>query len=190
MKKIDRPIAYRNLLVPIDFSEHSKKTIGYATQLAALTGASIKILHILQMPEYPAGFYQGIHIQPDLVKGVVEAAKQDANEELSQVIGEILAKGLQAQPILRMGNAYEEIVSVANEMDVDLIVIGSHGYRGLGRLLLGSTAERVLQCAPCAVLVVNDAPVASLSAKNAEAKEDLNSTIVFVEPDPGSGVFG
>ena len=80
----DRQIAYRSLLVPIDFSEHSKKTKEYATQLAALTGASIKILHILQMPEYPAGFYEGIYIQPDVVKGVVEAANRDANEQLSQ----------------------------------------------------------------------------------------------------------
>lgn len=171
-KEIDGPIAYRSVLVPIDFSEHSKKTIEYATQLAALTGAGIKILHILQMPEYPTGFYEGIYIPPDLAKGVVEAAKRDVNEQLSQVIGEILAKGLQAQSILRMGNAYEEIVSVAKEMDVDLIVIGSHGYRGLGRLLLGSTVERVLQYSPCAVLVVKDSPVASLPAKTAEAKED------------------
>ena len=161
-----RLVTYRNFLVPIDFSEHSKKTIEYATQLAALTGASIKILHILQMPERPAAFYRGINIQPNL------SDRDVANEQLSQVIGEILAKGLQAQSILRIGNAYEEIVSVANEMDVDLIVIGSHGYRGLGRLLLGSTAERVLQYAPCAVLVVKDAPVTSLPAKTAEAKEN------------------
>ena len=66
------------------------------------------------------------------------------------------ANGLQAEPILRHGNPYEEIVNAAKELGVDLIVIGSHGYTGLGRLLVGSTADRVLQCAPCPVLVVKD----------------------------------
>jgi nucleotide-binding universal stress UspA family protein len=58
---------------------------------------------------------------------------------------------------LRLGNPYEEIVAEAKEMGADLIVIGSHGYRGLERLLLGSTAERVVQYSPCAVLIVKDA---------------------------------
>jgi universal stress protein A len=58
---------------------------------------------------------------------------------------------------LRIGNPFEEIVNAAKETGVDLIVIGSHGYGGLGRLLLGSTAERVIQYAPCPVLVVKEA---------------------------------
>ena len=71
----------------------------------------------------------------------------------------MIAKGLKAQPVLLVGNPDEEIVRVAKEMEADLIVIGSHGYRGIGRLLLGSTAERVVQYASCAVLVVKGAPV-------------------------------
>jgi universal stress protein A len=66
------------------------------------------------------------------------------------------ANGLQAEPLLRHGNPYEEIVKAAKEFAVDLIVIGSHGYTGLGRLVLGSTADRVLQYAPCPVLIVKD----------------------------------
>src|ERR1700722_3731216 len=68
----------------------------------------------------------------------------------------IHSKGLEAESILRTGNPYEEIVNAAKQIGADLIVIGSHGYTGLSRLLLGSTADRVLQYAPCPVLVVKD----------------------------------
>jgi universal stress protein A len=149
-------IAYRLFLVPIDFSEHSKKTIQYATQLAALTGASIRLLHVFQIPEYPAAFYHGLYLEHEAVRIHLETAKREATAQLSQIADQMRAKGLEAEPILRPGNPYEEIVNVAKEIGVDLIVIGSHGFAGLGRLLLGSTADRVLQYAPCPVLVVKD----------------------------------
>lgn len=151
-----RLVAYRNILVPIDFSEHSEKTIEYGTQLAAMVGACIKILHVLRIPEYPAAFYQGLYIEHEQVKSYVESGKREASAKLSLVTEQILSKGLKADPVLRVGNPFEEIVSAAKEMRVDLIVIGSHGSGGLGRFLLGSTAERVVQYASCPVLVVKD----------------------------------
>jgi nucleotide-binding universal stress UspA family protein len=154
----DQVVAYRSFLAPIDFSEHSNKTIEYATKLADLTGASIKILHVFQIPDYPAAFYQGLYLEHEAIKTHVETAKREATSKLSLVAEEIRAKGLEAEPILRSGNPYEEIVSAAEETGADLIVIGSHGYGGLGRLLLGSTAERVVQYAPCPVLVIKDPP--------------------------------
>jgi universal stress protein A len=154
----DRLVTYQNLLVPIDFSEHSNKTIGYATQLAAFTGARIKILHVFQIPDYPAAFYQGLYTEHEQVKLHVETAKREANVQLALIAEEIRAKGLEVQAGLRLGNPYEEIVDEAKQMGADLIVIGSRGYRGLERLLLGSTAERVVQYSPCAVLIVKDAP--------------------------------
>jgi universal stress protein A len=155
----DRLIAYRLFLVPIDFSDHSKKTIQYATQLASLTGASIRLLHVFLIPDYPATFYQGLYVEHEAVKIHVETAKREALTQLSLVADQIHANGLEAESILRVGNPYEEIVNVAKEFRIDLIVIGSHGYTGLSRLLLGSTADRVLQYAPCPVLVVKDRSV-------------------------------
>jgi universal stress protein A len=151
---IDHLISYRNFLVPIDFSEHSKKTIQYAIHLATLTGASIRILHVFQILDYPAAFYHGLYLEVEAVKVHLEAAKREADAQLSLVAEEIRAHGLEAEPMFRTGNPYEEIVNAARETGIDLIVIGSHGYAGLGRLLLGSTADRVLQYAPCPVLVV------------------------------------
>jgi nucleotide-binding universal stress UspA family protein len=152
----DRLIAYRHFLVPIDFSEHSEKTIQYATHLAALTGASIRLLHVFQIPDYPAAFYQGLYVEHEAVKIHVETAKREALAQLSIFADQLHASGLEAESILRVGNPYVEIVNAAKEFGVDLIVIGSNGYSRLGRLLLGSTTDRVLQYASCPVLVVKD----------------------------------
>ena len=83
---------------------------------------------------------------------------QAAAAQLSLITEPILAKGLRIETVLRVGNPSEEIVNVAKELAVDLVVIGSHGYGGLGRFLLGSTAERVVQYAHCPVLVVKGVP--------------------------------
>ena len=164
----DHLVTYSHLLVPVDFSEHSKKTIEYATQLAGFTSGTLHILHVCQPSESRAGFYhpqrllrssEAISVEHELVKNLLETARREANEQLSLITQQMIAKGLKAQPVLRAGNPDEEIVRVAKELEADLIVIGSHGYRGIGRLLLGSTAERVVQYASCAVLVVKGAPV-------------------------------
>jgi universal stress protein A len=171
-KERNRLVACRRLLEAIDLSEHSKETIKYATRLAAFTDASMKLLHVCPIP-HPAACYHGLHIGNDLVNSLAEMANREANEKLSLVTKEILAKGLKAQPILRVGNPYEEIVSVAKGMQADLIVIGSCEYKRLGHLLVGSTAERVLHYASCAVLVVKGSAADRRAARHAvaEAKE-------------------
>jgi nucleotide-binding universal stress UspA family protein len=150
----DHWAGYRRFLVPIDFSEHSKKTVESATQLAVLTGGSITLLHVFLVPDYPAAFYQGLYTEHEQVKIQVDLMKREANSQLALVVEQIVARGVQAQPLLRIGNPYQEIVNAAKEIRADLIVIGSHGHAGLERFLVGSTAERVVQYAPCPVLVV------------------------------------
>jgi len=157
-----RLATYRNFLVPIDFSEHSRQTSESAAQLAALTGAKVNILHVFQIPDYPSAFYQGLYIEHEAIKSYADKAKNEARTQLSLVAEEIRAKDIAAEPLLRVGNPYEEIINAAKEIGADLIVIGSHGYTGLGRLLLGSTADRVIQYAPCPVLVVRDLSGANL----------------------------
>ena len=116
----------------------------------------MRILHVFQIPEYPAAFYYGLSLERETVKMHVETAKREADAQLSLIAEELRSKGLSADPLLRSGNPFEEIVNAAKELGVGLIVIGSHGYTGLERLLLGSTADRVVQYAPCPVLVVKD----------------------------------
>ena len=72
-----RLVGYRNILVPVDFSEHSKKTIDYARQLAASTGAGIKIMHVLRMAKNPERFYEGLYIVDEVTKTRVEKVKRE-----------------------------------------------------------------------------------------------------------------
>ena len=155
----DHLVTYSHLLVPVDFSEHSKKTIEYATQLAGFTDGTLHVLHVCRAIESRARFYQpqrllrsseAIYVEHELVSCLLETARREADEQLWLIAQQMIAQGLKAQPVLRVGNPDEEIVRVAKELEADLIVIGSHGYRGIGRLLLGSTAERVVQYASCA----------------------------------------
>jgi len=103
----------------------------------------MNILHVLKLPEYPAAFYQGLYIEHDQIKTYLETGKAEATAQLSLITEPILAKGLQVEAVLRVGNPSEEIVNVAKELAVDLIVIGSHGYGGLGRFCSGARLKEL-----------------------------------------------
>src|ERR1700760_42743 len=104
----DRLIAYRLFLVPVDFSDHSNKTIQHATHLASLTGASIHLLHVFQIPDFPAAFYQGLYVEHEAVKIYVATAKREASKQLSLMAEQIHAEGVEAKATLRTGNPHEE----------------------------------------------------------------------------------
>jgi nucleotide-binding universal stress UspA family protein len=87
----ERSIAYHLFLVPVDFSEHSKKTIQYARQLAALMGASLRLVHVFQIPDYPAAFYHGRYLEHEAVKIHAETAKREATAQLSLIAEEVRA---------------------------------------------------------------------------------------------------
>ena len=88
------------------------------------------------------------------VQSHVDAAELEARENLELFAQELSKKGVKVEPYLRVGYPFDEIVQMANHFDVDLIIIGSHGRSGISRLLVGSTAERVVAHARCPVLVV------------------------------------
>jgi universal stress protein A len=145
---------YDRILVPIDFSEHSKKTVSYATGFALKHDSTIYLLHVFQIPDYVVTPYARRRQDSAEVQSQVDAAEQEARETLETFAQELLNGGVKVQPYLRIGYPFDEIVLMANHFDVDLIVIGSHGRGAISRLLVGSTAERVVEHAPCPVLVV------------------------------------
>ena len=151
--------SYRNILVPVDFSEHTEKTVANATNLAARFKAKLTLLHVFQTPEYASLLYQGTHLKMDELRSSLSFAEQQAAEQLGELEGRVRQKGIQVESLLSKGHPFERIVEVATAAGVDLIVIGSHGQAGLTRLtrlLLGSTAGRVVELATCPVLVVKD----------------------------------
>jgi universal stress protein A len=145
---------YAKVLVPIDFSEHSKRTVAYATRTAIRNNSTVYLLHVFQVPDYVVTPYARRKQRCTEVQSQVDAAELEARENLTLFAEELSNKGVNVQPYLRVGYPFDEIVQTANHFDVDLIIIGSHGRSRVSRLLVGSTAERVVAHARCPVLVV------------------------------------
>jgi nucleotide-binding universal stress UspA family protein len=147
---------HQRILLPIDFSEHSKITVSYARRIALINNSTVYLLHVFQLPDYVVAPYPSqSHNSPE-VQTDFDAAEMDADERLRAAAQELSECGVKTTPILRVGYPLEEIILMANHYDVDLIVIGSHGRSRFARLLLGSTAERVVEHAHCNVLVVRE----------------------------------
>jgi nucleotide-binding universal stress UspA family protein len=152
-------LVYRRILVPIDFSEHSSKTVAFATRFASPYKATLQLLHVFEIPDYAATPYGRREQTCNLIKSQLDAAEQDARENLMAFENQLRKLGFKVEAYLRVGYPFDEIVQMAKHLDVDLIIIGSHGYTGITRLLVGSTAERVVERAPCPVLVVKERPL-------------------------------
>lgn len=138
------------IVVPVDFSPESKKALNYAAKLAAGFGAVLRVIHVVEtapflndLPNVVLTRSENEMAKEALVK--LQAIAQDEIDELIPVQSEV-----------RIGKPYREIVGAAKVLGADLIVIATHGYTGLKHALLGSTAERVVQHAPCPVLVVRE----------------------------------
>jgi universal stress protein A len=147
-----RPIAIKKILVPTDFSPASRKSFCYALRFAKGLGSKITLLHVVE----PATSFNMAGLPPEPV-GVVEKEFADAETGLHELVDEAEAAGVSdAKSMLRAGVATHEIVEAAKDLDVDLIVIATHGYTGWKYFAIGSTAERVARAAPCPVLVVRE----------------------------------
>ncbi len=138
------------LLVPVDFTETSERALGYAIELARRFEAKITIMHAYQVPVY--GFPDAAYItSAELAAQISNVAQQ----RLDAMIDAHKTDGVELVAILRDGVAWEEINTVAGEIKADLIVIGTHGRRGLARALLGSVAENVIRTSTLPVMVIH-----------------------------------
>lgn len=144
------PFKLNRILVPIDFSDCSKKALQYALPLAKEHQAAITLLYVVPTAyggsEYAAIDYAQLEASMK-AGGQKELAKLEMDEMLNEVSTDTL---------VRVGSAAREIIETAQELPADLIVISTHGRTGLKHVLLGSVAEHVVQRAPCPVFVVRE----------------------------------
>ena len=146
----------RTILLPTDFSECGNYALSYAASLARTFKASIICVNVIE-PIVPTVGYSGLteHMQ---IADITEQLEDSAERELPKLAEGDVCAGLDVEELVVHGEAASEIVRVAADRQVDLIVISSHGRTGLGRILFGSTAESVVRHAPCPVLVVKPPP--------------------------------
>jgi nucleotide-binding universal stress UspA family protein len=146
------------ILVALDGSPRAPGVLAKASEIAARFGARLHPLRaIFVSPEFPAAA-AGSRADP-----LPARLAQDAREDVTRIIARAGTRGVATHPpIIRIGQPWKLILEVGDEIDADLIVIGSHGYGGLDRIL-GTTASRVSNLALRDVLVVHDRPERRLS---------------------------
>lgn len=143
-------IDLNRILVPIDFSEHSKRALKYAIPFAQQFIASIDLIYVVEPTIYPADFSFGQAGFPN----VEEELRAAGSNELDTLIKKEIAGRVPAKKVIRTGKPFYEIIQYAREAKMDLIIIATHGHTGMEQILFGSTAEKVVRKAPCPVLVV------------------------------------
>lgn len=138
------------ILFPIDFSEGAMNALDYAISLAKEYNAKLYLLHVVHDVSMTAG-WQVPHIRID---ELYRSMEESASKELEKCCQEELKGVKDIEKIVLKGIPDDEILKVARDKKIDLIIIGTHGRTGIDRLLFGSTAEKVVRKAPCPVLSV------------------------------------
>lgn len=143
-----QPRRFKRVLVPIDFSRPSLKAIPYALAISRQFGADVYLLHVTDASQQPPPTLLTLPLVP----------QAEWNKRLMRRLQALVLKyrtdGNVSALEPRAGIAYEEICEAARDLKADLIVVATHGYTGYKRVVLGSTAEHVVQHSPCPVLVV------------------------------------
>ena len=150
MSALRSPLELKNILVPIDFSDCSRKALQYAVPLARFHKAVITLLYVAAAG-YSGGVYGGVDYAY-----LERSVKEDGEKGLSKLAQEEIPQDISAIILVKIGSATEEIVAVAKELLADLIVISTHGRTGLKHVMLGSVAEHIVQRAPCPLFVVRE----------------------------------
>jgi nucleotide-binding universal stress UspA family protein len=134
------------ILVPTDFSACSEQALDYATELASKLDAKVFLLSVIGIPSY------GV---PELGVGITATMMDNLITDNQKALDE-LAKPREyvTQTLVRAGDARDVILQTVDELKADLIVMGTHGRRGISRALLGSVAEMIVRTSPIPVLTV------------------------------------
>lgn len=140
----------KKILFPTDFSENSNYAFDYALDMAKKLGARLYILHVIHELIDTTGFYVPNisldKLQNDLVKGAEEMMDKFVKKKMGDF------KDYETMNII--GLPHIEVMNVAKDKGINMIVMGTHGRTGIDRVLFGSTAEKVVKKAPCPVLTV------------------------------------
>ena len=143
----------KNILVPVDFSENSEKIVQHAVLLAKKFAARLTVIFVAQsFFETNSDFFVPHVPIAELEQDIFESSRK----RMALFMEESLNKEeVEADSEVLLGDVAQEILDYAADKEIDMIVMGTHGYKGLDKLLFGSVAEKVVKMSPCPVLTVN-----------------------------------
>jgi nucleotide-binding universal stress UspA family protein len=143
---LDNGAMYDQILVPTDGSQTAKKALRSAVQVARQNDADLHVLHVID------------EVPPTRNPGMLEEKQKQQQEEAEQLVEDALAgvdtEQVRVERAVRHGRPDEAVLDYAQDLDMDLVIMGRHGRSGLDRWLLGSTTERVLRSSSLPVLVI------------------------------------
>jgi nucleotide-binding universal stress UspA family protein len=137
---------YDDILVPTDGSDASNRALEHAVDLASQYGATIHVLYVVD-----AGSYASLDVGTEMV---VSALREEGETVTAAAEETVTAAGLDCRSTVVEGGVHRELLDYVAGHDVDLIVMGTHGRRGIDRYLLGSVTERIVRTSPVPVLTV------------------------------------
>ncbi len=143
----------KRILVPVDFSPHSLAAMRFARDWAVRFRAAVCLLHVIEPVNTTAPFGAQTMVLPLPRPGF----RSKLRTELDALARKEFPRSKNVSVEVREGVPYDEIVKAAGKLKSDIIIISTHGRTGLMRVLMGSTAERVVRHAPCPVLTVRSA---------------------------------
>lgn len=173
----------KRILVPTDFSECSRTAIIYASELARIYQAKIFLLHVVESSVYS--------LDTSLIPPGDPFGLREKLVEMTEKEAALIRKGgFDVEGECVIGLPAIEIVRAVQEKKVDLVVMGTHGRTGLSHILLGSTAERVIQRAPCPVLTVKAEKKEAAAGSWTEGQlEEKRRTVKELIPQGAKGTF-
>lgn len=155
--------AYHQILVPFDGSPTSEKALDEAIRLARLTGARLRLLHVADELDHVTGFESAVNY----VNEIIPLMRAAGEKLLARGRRKAEGQGVPADSVLiaeGRGRICDHVAEQATLAKADLIVVGSHGRRGIARVLMGSDAEQIVRHAPVPVLVVRGGDAADSRA--------------------------
>jgi nucleotide-binding universal stress UspA family protein len=160
-ERVGSAVSIKNILFATDFSEVSEAALPYATAMSLRYGSTVHMAHVL--PDVT--FLRPGTPDPAFIGSIYEDAHSAAQEKMQRLADRL--RGFPHQAYLRHGRPLEALAEIIREQDVDLLVAGTHGRTGLGKLVMGSVAEAILRQVSCPVLTVG--PKVASAAKLAQA---------------------
>lgn len=139
---------FHHILVPVDFEECSQEALDVGIDLAVTFDAKLTLIHAWDVPSVV--YATATYVTADLWTAIEQAA----NEQLQSVLARVRRQMPSAEALIAKGSPAVEIIAGVDRAKADLVVMGTHGRRGVGHVILGSVAERVVRLSPVPVVTI------------------------------------
>lgn len=158
-------IQFQKFIVPIDFSNHSRQALNFATELAGGLGAEVELVHVLESSPYEvyqkSGFIHSVPIYERTATALPRAAQNyiihDVMEETRDQLICMVSEKMNYRVQVRHGHVVDELLGEITTYAPDLVVMCTHGWSGLRHLVLGSVVEKIVRLSPVPVLTIRAA---------------------------------